>query len=1189
MGHHLSEKIARYYSYCLTDAQAGRAAITKASWSRLPYRRLSHRVFETDLITASTNPEPEELPSLTRSDIEAWLDVGNDWLPLVWHPFIFERTSAVRHGIQTFQWAPDFLAPISILLYAHRDGRLAVVGRPRFSRECLEPAAQGSVILGSVIEADKFYDQNPFEDRLPPTYEQPDDEQDQQKIPLVEAFEYAQALLKAVCQTNPEQPIPGIQFRRRSSGVVLPARQGIGAIEPLLRTYDAIETLKPELPCFQRMVSPVLKTAAHEHESIEKRLKPLIRWGTIDDSRTLSEDQEQAVGAALMLQKGEIQAIHGPPGTGKTAILTEVVASEVVLSALENRRPPQIVIASTNNQALRNALNAFRLQASARPKDHTSALIARRWIDEWPTLGFYNASRTAEADAKRHGLMTLEDIERLERNADIQTLSMSYVQNVRSVTRSGAISSIASATDALRSYLKGEAREQKWARTLPAKLRQAIKNGGAQKLLASFNEHEQFWRRKGWLKTQEDAAAWKQVRQGLNAAVEGQNVVRAFQREAKQIENALKQAWHEDWVLRSLQATKTTNMLRSTAQKRLRKVVITKDDGETVSAQAELRRVKSKIREARKSVKSQLGWLLSPELAEEWYRSVDRVLHYAARGRWFWLAIHVREGEWLDRMSTTLRAGQADGRALAKVQAMLERRFLLSPVMVSTLHRLPKILSYWDIQRQAEMPLFEQADLLVVDEAGQSSPDVAGASVSLTKRLVTVGDRAQLEPVWSLERREDLGNRVAAELVAPNELSGVKSDQITRSGGDTSSGSLLHLSQNGTAFTNRKVEYPGVWLTQHRRCLPDIFEFCNELAYQGRLEGVRDKNASVCPLPPVGYLDVPGLEQRRFGSRANDFEAVLLAQFVSQHQALLQSAYDAPIGEIVAIVTPFRAQAERIESFLKLELGSRHGITVGTVHALQGAERPVILFSLTYSAIPSKREFFWDHSTSMFNVAVSRAQDSFIVAGDLDTLNQSGLPGRLLGKHAKKVGTRLPWPGLPDKGNVAEAWNKALMEAFGSDTQFKVNGEENVAVMALSEQELGEVVLVTSDIDKAGLKKLGNAMIRAKRMGMSVSWLVSHEYLLEHPNSKVILNAIETIRANGVNIQYIGPTFDNLVILPFAGIALWGESSWMTEAPPKHIIAMENRAETMLSRLRELHDLKPLTSKKQDDQSAMTA
>lgn len=58
------------------------------------------------------------------------------------------------------------------------------------------------------------------------------------------------------------------------------------------------------------------------------------------------------------------------------------------------------------------------------------------------------------------------------------------------------------------------------------------------------------------------------------------------------------------------------------------------------------------------------------------------------------------------------------------------------------------------------------------------------------------------------------------------------------------------------------------------------------------------------------------------------------------------------------------------------------GITVGTVHKLQGAERLIVLFSSVYGANDCDSSKFYDMNNNMLNVAVSRAKDSFIVFGN---------------------------------------------------------------------------------------------------------------------------------------------------------------------------------------------------------------
>ena len=62
-------------------------------------------------------------------------------------------------------------------------------------------------------------------------------------------------------------------------------------------------------------------------------------------------------------------------------------------------------------------------------------------------------------------------------------------------------------------------------------------------------------------------------------------------------------------------------------------------------------------------------------------------------------------------------------------------------------------------------------------------------------------------------------------------------------------------------------------------------------------------------------------------------------------------------------------------------------MTLGTVHSLQGAERPIILLSPVYSKHADRH--FIDMSKSMLNVTVSRAKDSFLVFGDMDVFSSA--------------------------------------------------------------------------------------------------------------------------------------------------------------------------------------------------------
>ena len=48
------------------------------------------------------------------------------------------------------------------------------------------------------------------------------------------------------------------------------------------------------------------------------------------------------------------------------------------------------------------------------------------------------------------------------------------------------------------------------------------------------------------------------------------------------------------------------------------------------------------------------------------------------------------------------------------------------------------------------IPLYEFIDLLIIDEAGQVSPDIAGANFALARKALVVGDTKQLKPVRNI-------------------------------------------------------------------------------------------------------------------------------------------------------------------------------------------------------------------------------------------------------------------------------------------------------------------------------------------------------------------------------------------------------------------------------------------------------
>lgn len=200
-------------------------------------------------------------------------------------------------------------------------------------------------------------------------------------------------------------------------------------------------------------------------------------------------------------------------------------------------------------------------------------------------------------------------------------------------------------------------------------------------------------------------------------------------------------------------------------------------------------------------------------------------------------------------------------------------------------------------------------------------------------------------------------------------------------------GSVMQIAQTRSRYHYNPELARGMFLYEHRRCFDKIIAYCNTLCYKGHLQPKRGKKLQTDSLPPMGYWHIAGhCQKTNSGSRYNQEEAETIAQWLAAQRATLELFYDLPLHQIVGVVTPFGAQVRAIGKACR-EQGIAVGqgedsMTVGTVHALQGAERPVIIFSPVYSKDADGG--FIDSSPSMLNVSVSRAKDSFLVFGDMD-------------------------------------------------------------------------------------------------------------------------------------------------------------------------------------------------------------
>ncbi len=93
----------------------------------------------------------------------------------------------------------------------------------------------------------------------------------------------------------------------------------------------------------------------------------------------------------------------------------------------------------------------------------------------------------------------------------------------------------------------------------------------------------------------------------------------------------------------------------------------------------------------------------------------------------------------------------------------------------------------------------------------------------------------------------------------------------------------------------------------------------------------------------------------------------------------------------VAIITPFVNQKELINK--ELELHDIHNVDCGTVHAFQGDEKDVILYSLALTDRTSRKTYDWlKNNKELINVSTSRARQELVLFAskkEIDRLHTS--------------------------------------------------------------------------------------------------------------------------------------------------------------------------------------------------------
>ena len=772
----------------------------------------------------------------------------------------------------------------------------------------------------------------------------------------------------------------------------------ISAAKSILFLYENLINATEELPLISKIINPINRE--RRDPVTDKGFLDFnhLHLGQMSNEFPLSISQRKTLLSYFTAEENAITAVNGPPGTGKTTLLQSLVATEVVRAAIKGEDAPVILACSTNNQAVTNIIDSFINSKS------DMGNLAERWIPGFNGYATYLPSNSKSEKSLKNinylkGNMfgnegTLCDLENEEYLLNAEHF---YYSKYHEYFGFGA-----SSLDDVCQHLQEEITviEDNLIEGVQISQDYLASIEKVNNLLFDKNNHI----KKNVIKISK-LQEWRDIIVKIKVLAKGDGFINEIKRYFK-IDSEENTSNSEHIFI----IDKETLTSDEKALVFIKKCIA--DLNLALSSNLKLKNWKHQndisgypfISEAQM-------WEFEYEKMESndkshrfFYDEIDLSLRHKA----FLLATHYWEARWILETQDVLENETEKGTGEKVVIAKWKRRAMLTPCFVATLYTAPTHFLFSQFQGENEhgkpifeyLPLFNFLDLLIIDEAGQVTPEVSIPIFSLAQKAIVVGDLKQIEPIWSIPPKIDFGNLINQNIVIDHS----QNEYLNNIGFLASSGSIMKMAQNACEYETPLVtkKENGLLLLEHRRCNDEIIGFCNELAYDGILKPMKGKAHKDQLFASMMAYHVDGFSERKFNSRHNTNEVKAIILWLNMHKGDIEKAYNVDsIESVLGIITPFASQKTELSKALTESGFKVNKIKLGTVHALQGAERNIVLFSSVYSNKDEGVLFFdRDNKPNMLNVAVSRARDSFILFGDTRIFDETkNIPSGILKKH----------------------------------------------------------------------------------------------------------------------------------------------------------------------------------------------
>ncbi|MBJ2126343.1 ATP-binding protein [Flavobacterium sp. IB48] len=256
----------------------------------------------------------------------------------------------------------------------------------------------------------------------------------------------------------------------------------------------------------------------------------------------------------------------------------------------------------------------------------------------------------------------------------------------------------------------------------------------------------------------------------------------------------------------------------------------------------------------------------------------------------------------------------------------------------------------------------QQVGWLLIDEAGQATPQSAAGLIYRAKRCVIVGDPLQVEPVVTMP--EKLVTKLRKEHSVSVDWSPYRTSVQQLADRISLSGTYMNIGD-----TDQKI-WTGFPLRTHRRCDDPMFSIANEIAYSNQMVKAVAGNSAGTYIGPSGWFDV-STAPTLINKHVIIEEVELLNLKIAE---LRNTGYE---GEIY-VISPFKSVASYCSDLFRKQLK----VSCGTIHTFQGKEADIVFLILGSDPKSLGARNWASQKPNMLNVALTRAKKRFYVIGN---------------------------------------------------------------------------------------------------------------------------------------------------------------------------------------------------------------